>query len=240
MEKVVLGAQVREEKGKEKVKKLRDAGTVPAVCYKSGKEALNIKVNGKELYHALHTKAGANVLITLKVEGDKQKGDKLVLIKEIQTHPVKGDVIHIDFNEVSLTEKIKVKVEVAAQGEAKAVNSEGGVIDHAIWEVEVECLPTNIPGKIFVDISEMKIGDAVHIKDLKSPEGTKILGDGDMVVLVAKHASKLEEVVPAPGEEAAEPEVIAKGKKEEEGEEGAAPAAGEGAKPQAAAKEEKK
>jgi len=216
MEKIILDAQKREELGKSKVNKVRKKGLIPAVCYRAGKESISIKIKMKDFADILHTKAGENVLITLKISEDKSPKDRVVIIKEIQRDPVKEDIIHVDFNEISLTEKIKVKVPVAMRGEAKEVVSEGGVIEHAIWEVDVECLPTQIPEKIEADVSGMKINDTVFIKDLKVPEGVKILNDPELVILTAKPPAKEEAKVEVPGEEMIEPEVIEKVKKEEE------------------------
>lgn len=235
METVILKAEKREETGKTRVKRLRNEKKVPAVCYKDGKSAINLKVDARELYHVLHTKAGENVLITLQIPGIKS--DKTVIIKEIQTDPLKGDMIHVDFNEISLTKQIKVKVPVTTRGEAKDVVREGGVVEHIIWEVDIECLPTQIPQKIEVEVSMMKIGDSVYVKDLKVPEGVKVLNDPELVVFTAKPPAK-EEALEAAADEGAtdEPEVITKGKKLEEGEEGAE----EEAAPKAAPKKEEK
>ena len=237
MEKIILNVETREEKGKTQVKKIRKQGMVPAVCYKDGKEAFSLKIVTKDLYTILHTRAGENVLITLNVANAKKAAEKTVMIKEIQREPMNGDIIHVDFSEISLTKKIEVKVPVEITGEAKEIVREGGIIEHIVWEVEVECLPTNIPDKIVVDISGMKIGDAVHLKDLKVGEDICPLGEPDMVVLVGKPPAKEEVVEAVPGAEGLEePEVIAKGKKPEEGEEEAE----EGAAPAKPAKEEKK
>lgn len=241
MEKVILHAKIREERGKSKVKKLRKENMVPTVCYKDGKKPINLKVNARDLFKALHTKAGENVLITLKIEpsassgpsraklrgGDPESaGEKTVIIKEIQTDPIKEDIIHIDFKEISLTEEVRIKVPVAVHGEAQEVVKEGGIVEHAIWEVDVECLPTKIPEKIEVEVSGMKIGDTIYIKDLKVPEGVKILNDPELVVLIGKPPAKEEIKVEEAAEEITEPEVIEKGKKEvveEEAEEKAPP-----------------
>lgn len=218
MEKIILQADKREELGKSKIKILRKEGFVPAVCYKDGKEPINLKVKTKDIFNVLRTKAGENVLITLKIEGMKAK-EKTVIIKEIQRDPIEENLLHIDFKEISLTEEIKVKVPVVARGEARDVSKEGGVIEHAIWEVDVECLPTEIPEKIEVEVSGMKIGDSVSIRDLKVAKGVKILNDPDLVVLVAKPPAKAEAKVEEVAEEITEPEVIEKGKKPEEEEE---------------------
>jgi large subunit ribosomal protein L25 len=217
MEKVILNAKVREELGKTKVKKLRHGGIVPAVVYKDGKESVNLKVKGEDLFHVLNTSAGENVLITLKVEGESRSRTRTCLLKEIQKDPVKDDIIHVDLKEISLTEKIEVKVPVQSHGEPEGVLKDGGILDHALWEVEVECLPTDIPEKIVVEVAPMKIGDTVYIRDLQTPPGVKILNDPELTVLSVVPPAKEEVVEEVPPEgEIAEPEVIAKGKKEEE------------------------
>ena len=234
MEKVTLHAKKREETGKIAVRKIRKEGLIPAVCYKDGKKAINLKVKVRDLYDALHTKAGGNVLIALKITGEKS--DKTVILKEMQSDALHGDVIHVDFNEISLTKEIKVKVPVTTHGEAKEVTKEGGVIEHIVWEIDVECMPTSIPEKFEIEIAEMKIGDSVQVKDLKVPEGVKVLNDAELVVLTAKPPAKEEVVEEVPGEEeAAEPEIIAKGKKPEEEE-----VVEEGAPPPKEAKKEAK
>ena len=224
MEKIVLNAEVRVEVGKTKVKKLRNLGFIPAVVYKGGKEAIHIKAKKEDIFHLLHTAAGENVLITLKIVSDKKSRDKTCLIKEVQRDPVKDDVIHIDLNEISLTEKIEVKVPVHPHGEAEGVVADGGVLDHVLWELEVECLPTDIPQKITVEVAAMKIGDTVYVKDLVIPPGVKVLSDPELTVMSVVPPAKEEvpEAVPE-GEELTEPEVIAKGKKDEEEIEGEAP-----------------
>jgi large subunit ribosomal protein L25 len=168
MERVKLNAQKREETGKNKTKKLRKADVVPACLYKRGKETKNLKVDKRSLFHALHTKAGENVILDLLVKDDTKQA-RPVMIKEIQYHPIKDEVLHVDFSEISLTEKIKVNIPIATKGTAEAVTKEDGALEHIMWEVEVECLPTDIPEKIEVDVSALKIGDKVHIKDLNIP-----------------------------------------------------------------------
>ena len=223
MEKVTLKANTRELVGKKHAKDLRKKDLIPGVVYKGGKEAMSLQMAVRELEDALRTKAGSNVLITLKVEGaPKPVKDKTVIIKEIQHDPIKGSILHVDFNEISLTETLKVNVPLADKGEAVGVKQDGGVLEHIMWELQVECLPTNIPEKIEHDVSGLKIGDAVFVKQLVVPEGVKILNDPELIAMIVKppHVEKpAEEVV----EEVAEPELIRENKeKEEEEEEGAA------------------
>lgn len=219
MERIKLNAELREEIGKVKIKKIRKADFVPACLYKRGEETRNIKINKRELLDVLHTKAGENVLLDLTLKDDSAKKPRPVMIKEVQHHPIKDVVLHVDFNEISLTEAINVSVPIVSKGAADAVTKERGVLEHVMWEIEVECLPTNIPEKIEIDITNLKIGDKIHVKDLSIPPGVKILADPEQTVMSAEppHVEEaVEEVVE--GEEVTEPEVIAKGKKEEEGE----------------------
>jgi len=220
MEKVILKADARSATGKRVAKDLRAKGIVPANVYKSGKGALSLQISMDGLQEVLHTKAGENVIITLKISGEGSPKDKTVLIKEIQREPVKDTILHVDFNEISLTETLKVNVPLTSRGEPVGVKIDGGVLEHVIRELQVECLPAAIPEKIEVDVSNLKIGDAIHVKDVKVPEGVKVLNDPELIAMIVKPPK-----VEAPKEEIAEgtaeePELIRK-KKEEvpEGEE---------------------
>ncbi|MBN1526625.1 MAG: 50S ribosomal protein L25 [Candidatus Omnitrophica bacterium] len=235
MEKVILKVETRDDTGKAVAKKLRKEGLIPAVVYRGGKDAMNLKLPSGDMEKVLHTKAGENVIITLKVSGAKATKDKTVVVKEIQRDPVKDSILHVDFNEISLTEMIKVNVPLAAKGEAPGVKNDGGTLEHVIWELQVECLPTDIPEKVDVDVSNMNIGDSVLVKNLMVPEGVKVLNDPELIALIVK-PPKVEvpkEEVEAEG--AAEPELIRKKKEEGEPEEGAKEAS-----PKEAKKEEKK
>jgi large subunit ribosomal protein L25 len=226
MEKVYLDCLLREETGKSKVNSLRRSGFVPAIIYGQGKNPLVIKLDRSQLVKFMHAHHGAeNMIITLVVsDGEKSKKsgqEKPVLIKEIQFDPVKDGIWHIDFNEISLTKAIEVKVPIEAKGDAIGVKQDGGVLTHVLWELEIECLPTVIPEKIEVDVTNMKIGDAVYVKDLPVKDGVKVLTDKEATVFTLM-SPKIEEVVAEVTEGAApaEPEVIKEKKeKAEEGEE---------------------
>jgi large subunit ribosomal protein L25 len=221
MAKVILKADARKGTGKKVAKDLRKQGIIPANVYKGSSGAISIQVKEDDLQEALHTKAGENVIITLKISGASDAKDRTVLIKEVQREPVKDGILHVDFNEISLTEALEVNVPIAAKGEAPGVTAEGGVLEHVMWELHVECLPTDIPEKIDVDISKLKIGDAVYVKDLAVPSGVKVLNDPELIVIIVK-AKKVEAPKEeAPAEGAAEPELIRKKKEEEPGEEAA-------------------
>lgn len=239
MKTVPLKANQRLEIGKQAVKKLRANKRIPAVVYGGGVETTPIDVSTEEFLRVIHTRAGENVVIQLTVSGPKHF-EKTVVIKEIQQNPVTDQVQHVDFNAISLTEKIKVKVMFQVKGDALAVK-EGGVLDVVHHEIEVECLPTDIPERLEADISNLKIGDSIHIQEITFPPGVVPQLSGDEVV-VAIHAPKAEEV-PVPEEAAAEPEVIGKEKKEgeeAEAEPGGAPPAPEAKKEKPAEKEKEK
>lgn len=233
MAEITLETKTREETGKEAVKKLRRKDFIPAVVYK-GKNAFNIKIFSKDFFKVIHTKAGENVVVNLQIEGEtKDKGKPRpcaqglgksrsskrsshpAIIKEIQYHPVKGNILHVDFNEISLTEALSVKVPIAVNGEAQGIK-EGGILEHVLWEVEVECLPTQIPENISIDVSPLKIGDSILVKDLQVPAEVKILSDPEATV-ISLAAPRVEEAeLIKPEEEMVEPEVIMEKKPKEE------------------------
>lgn len=239
MEKVILKAEIREESGKRIAKALRKKDAVPAVVYKGGKDAMKLQISVRDFEQVLHTKAGENVIVTLKISGgDKAAKDKTVLIKEIQREPIKDKILHVDFNEISLTEALKVKVPLVAHGEPEG-KKDGGTLEHVMWELEVECLPTAIPEKIEVEVSPLKIGEAIYVKNIVAPEGVKVLSDPELIAMIVKPPK-----VEAPKEEAAaeapaEPELIRK-KKEAEAEEGEGEKKEEAPKAAEPKKEEKK
>jgi large subunit ribosomal protein L25 len=229
-----LQAKARIPDGTSKARAVRRNEMFPAVVYGHGMKPLAIEVPQKAFLKAIHTKAGANVLITLQIEGVKLK-ESTCRVKAIQNNPVTDKIDHVDFMVISLTEKITVKVPVVLLHIEDAPGvKEGGSLDLVHREIEVECLPTQIPEKIEIETKAMKINDAVHVKDLVLPQGIKCMLSPEDVVL-AIHPPREEEVKPAE-EGGAEPEVMEKGKKDKEGEEGAAAkAAPAGAKPAAPA-----
>jgi large subunit ribosomal protein L25 len=220
MEKITLKASVREASGKSSAKRIRKEGQIPAVVYKDGNEGLSVKVDMKELWQVLHTEAGSNVIITMEIDGKEKAETKTVIIKETQVDPLNDKFLHVDFHEISLEEKLTVKVPVELKGEAPGVTEEEGVLTQVLWELEVECLPTDIPEHIDINVEALRIGDAIHVADLALPAGVTALEEREQVVVSVHAPQAEEEAEEVIGEEgAAEPEVIKKGKAEEEGEE---------------------
>jgi len=208
-----LTAKTRTPDGSRKAGALRRSGQVPAILYGHGMQALALEVQERDLIQALHTKAGENVVITLNVEGANLK-ESTCLIKEMQHNPVTDKIQHVDFTIISLTEKIEVKVPLILKNASEAAGvKEGGVLDVVHHEIEVECLPTEIPEKIEVDVKDLKIGDLIHAGELPFPSGVVCKFSAEEVV-IALHAPH-EEEAPAAEETPAQPEVIEKGKKED-------------------------
>jgi len=233
MEEIFLEAELREEKGSAKARELRNNGYLPSVVYFHGKDALSIKFSKSALLKLVHQHRLESVIINLKIKDDKKAKGRPCLVKEIQYDPVSEDIIHVDFNEISLTETIKVNVSIEVKGEPIGGKQEGGSLEHILWELEVECLPTNMPKNIEVDVSALKMGEAIHVKDMVFPEGVKPLNDPAAVVLHVAAPMKEEAPVEAvEGEEKQEPEVI-KEKKE-------VPVEGAAAADEAKAKEKEK
>lgn len=212
MEEIILEAEVRDKSGKSAVAAARRQGFIPAVVYGGGRDSQAIKLSRHDFLRFIHQHHLESTVVELKIKGHKSR---TVLVKDVQYHPLREDVVHIDFQEISLTTKIKVNVGIRAKGEPIGVKQEGGTLNHILWELEVECLPTQIPKEIQVDVSQMKIGDSIHVKDLSLPEGVKPVSEPESLVFSVEAMRKEEEVVApaAEGEERVEPEVI-KEKKE--------------------------
>ena len=207
-------AKPRAELGSRANKRLRDAGFIPGVIYGHKEAVVPVTLGKKEL--SGHINKGAHVF-DLALDGKSEK----VLVKEVQFDHLGIEILHVDFARVSLDEKVEVTVPLELKGTPKG-EDEGGVLQQIMSEIEVECLVTDIPSLIVHNVTEMKLDDVLHIKDLKLPAGVRALQDEDLVVAQLKAIE--EEAAPAATEEgAAEPEVI--GKKPEDGEDGAAAAA---------------
>lgn len=210
MEKITLKAEKRDRAGKGVARSLRREGMIPSVLYRAG-HSLPIQMNRKELASFISSTAGEQVMVNLEFpDGEK----RLALLKDYQVDPVKGELLHSDFFEVLLTEKVRVTVAVSTTGEPVGVKRDGGILQYGVREIEIECLPDKIPGHITVDVSGLELGKSVHVRDLVLGEGIKVLTDPDEVIATVTAVVEEEAVPAAP--EVAEPEVIKKGKKEEE------------------------
>ncbi len=220
MERISLNANIRKESGKGIARNLRRSGLIPAVLYSKGK-ATSISLSPSNVRKLILMGHAESTLIDLKLEGTDDKTDKIAILRDYQKDPVSGELLHVDFFEVSMDEKIRVTVPIELTGKTPAGVVEGGLLQLVCRDVEIECLPSFIPDNLQADASALGIGDNLHIRDIKIPDGVKFVTDPEQVVLtIAAPVSqeKMQELLttPAPGEGTKEPELIKKPAKEDE------------------------
>jgi len=232
MKSVPLKAYPRTQTRRGGVKKLRDAGRVPAVIYGRQAKPQNLEISAKELGDLIHHSASENLLVDLSVENDA-RAKRLALVQEVQHHPLDGKLVHVDLHEVAENEKVIIQVPVETVGEAAGVKNSGGVLEHVLFKLRVRSLPKDLPEQIIIDVSHLELGKAVHLGEVKAPPGVEILGDKNIpVVAVAVPRTEEEESAATATEPVAAGDVEMIKEKKEDGEEGEAPAKGEkGAKP---------
>jgi large subunit ribosomal protein L25 len=213
-----LIARPRERTGKGAARATRREGRIPGVLYGHGEESVALSVDSHSFQRLLHEVSVENTLIDLELDG---KAAVKVLVREVQRHPFRDEVLHVDFFHISMQEKITVAVPVLLTGVPAGVRLRGGILDHSMRDIQVLCLPSDIPERIEIDVSALDIGDAVRISDLELPD-VQILADAEQAVVSVVPPTVIETAPEAVVEAAgAEPEVIAKGKEEEGGAEGA-------------------
>jgi large subunit ribosomal protein L25 len=213
MKEILLEAKTRERKGTRKVKKVRKEGIIPAVVYGPGEDSIALELDEKSFVQCIREGVSESVIITLKIDNDSSK-EKKVLIREIQHDPVWERILHVDFQHISMVKKITVTVPIHLVGTAAGV-LDGGILQPSIRELEVECLPTDIPERVEVDVTHLKIGDAMHVKDIHLEKVTVLTDlDGSVVSVVPPTVYKEPEVKVAE-EAVVEPEVVGEEKPEE-------------------------
>jgi large subunit ribosomal protein L25 len=223
-----LDAIERTSRGKNEARRLRVTGRIPAVVYGGKDGGKAIAVDPKVLAKILRTEQGANTLIALNVPGG---GNARVLVREYQLDPITHELLHADFYRIAMDKLLRVQVTVVPQGEPKGVKQQGGVLDIVHRQIEIECLPADIPNHIEVDVTELMVGMSVRVKDVATNAKWKAITDPETMLLhvvipkVEEAPAAADAAAPGAAAAAAEPEVIKKGKKDEEGAE-AAPAAG--------------
>src|SRR6266480_1541720 len=225
---VSFSATARSTTGKGAARSLRSRGQVPAVIYGHGRDPLPLSLNARDLDKMLGNIQAESTVIEVTVDGQTAK----TLIREIQRHPIKRQILHVDFQALVAGEKVTVSIPIVLTGIAEGVRLEGGVLDHTLRELEIEVDPSNIPDHVELDVTNMVIGDSLHVSDIKLPEGVEILDDPEtsVAVLAAPRAvieeAPAAEAVEGAAEGAAEPEVIGKGPGEEEEDEAGAESGG--------------
>jgi large subunit ribosomal protein L25 len=224
MKEVSIEVKSRKDGGKGVARKMRANGLIPGVVYGKGEEPKPIELDHNHFHNVMRRVAGDNPLINLTIDG--QVSDKKALIRDMQRDPVDGHLLHIDFQQISLTEKIKVRVPIVLEGTPDGVKNFGGIVNWAVRDVEVQCLPTDIPDKFTLDISALKIHESLHVKSIIADK-VEILESPEETIVTVVPPTIIKETVPAEGEaaeaaavpvegaEPAEPEVIAEKKAEE-------------------------
>jgi large subunit ribosomal protein L25 len=211
-----LSAKGRDGQGKGDSRKLRQTGYIPAVIYGHGEKTRSVAVNAHELELLFSRVHVENTVIDLNVEGEKKP--IRALVREVQTHPARGQIVHVDFYQIHAGERITMQIPLNFVGTAAGVKN-GGILQHTMDEIEVEVSADNIPENISIDVSALEIGDSVHVSDLHVPEGVKVLDNADRSVCsVSPPQAGVAETPVAAAEPTtpAEPEVIRRKKEDEE------------------------
>jgi large subunit ribosomal protein L25 len=213
---ITVTAEVRESRGKNEARRLRVAGSIPAVVYGMSDNPVAVTVNPKEVNRILHSTSGVNTIFNLHLTNGETTPVKVV---DWQHDPLKGTLLHVDLMRIDLSKKLTVKVPVISKGEPKGVKQQGGLFEVVTREIEIECLPDDIPESFTVDVTELLIGQSLRAKEVQMSEGVRLVSNPDQVlshVVATRGAAETAEAAPGAAAAAPEPEVIKKGKKEEE------------------------
>ena len=220
----ILEATIRDSRGKNEARRTRREGRVPGVLYGTGgdasrTEAKVIAVEPKALLKILHSQSGANTLISLKLDGE---GDARVLVKDYQIDPVTHQILHADFYRINMNRALQVTIPLVVKGEPKGVKQQGGILEFIRREIEIECLPADIPEHVEIDVSELMLHQGIRVREIATNAAWKPLSDPEMMIVhvispKAEEVAAVADVVAAPVA-TAEPELIKKGKKDEEAE----------------------
>lgn len=181
---VKLSARSRTHIGRNSVKQLRARGAVPANIYGPKSKPSNLEICHQEIKRLLAHASGENILVELEIANDKKTTKALALIQEVQHHAVRGDILHVDFLEVSMDELLHTEVPLVSFGEADGVKNYGGLLEQLVRHLSIECLPKDLPESIQIDISALGVGQSLHIRDLVLPAGVKTTGDADLTVFL--------------------------------------------------------
>jgi len=217
---VKLKAEPRTNVGRSAVRKLRARGLIPAVIYGSNDKPQPLQVTARDINAMMSQASGENVLVELEIAGERSS--RTALVQEVQHSPVGGDIRHVDFHAISMDEMIQAEVPLEATGTAVGVKTFGGLLEQSLRALAIECLPGDLPDRITVDVSQLNIGDSIHVRDIQFPQGVTPKVQPDLTAFSVVAPVVEEEPVVAEAEAAAGPEVITE--KKDEGEAATAPA----------------
>lgn len=206
---VALTAQSRKGTGKGAARTLRRQALIPAVFYGPEVDPVNLSLNYRDLEKLIRTGAGENVIIDLAIETGESTLSHRAMLKEIQMDPLKQTILHVDLYEISMDKKIEVEVPITLTGTAKGVSDEGGILQQVSRTLEISCLPDNIPDSFELDVTDLEIGDSLHVSDLKIPQDIEVLVEGELTIATVVPPTKIEEIEPeVPEEEEEEREEV--------------------------------
>lgn len=228
MEQINFDVQIRKSLGSSRSRQVRRSNLIPGIIYGGDAKPTTIQADRKAYDRIYRQHAGESLIYHLNlVEDGKKVSDFPAIIKDVQLHPVTDEVIHIDFNRISLDKEIEIKVKIIVKGEAIGVKKDGGTLEHLMWDLDIICLPTNIPHHLEADVTNLGVHDSIHVKDLALPAGVRTKHDPESVVITIAGSMREEGAAATAEGEAAgsEPEVL-KEKKKEEGTEAAKKAEG--------------
>ncbi len=207
-----ISAQTRTGIGRSAVNEIKKQGLVPAVVYGGKDTPQPLALNSREIHNLLSHATSEHLLVDLEINDGGTKTNRLALIQEVQHHPLKRTVLHVDFHAVKADEKLHAEIPVVTVGEPAGVKNFGGILEISLHSLEVECLPKDLPELIRIDVSALNVGEAIHVKQIQLPEGVSLRADGDLTVV--RVAAPKVEIEPTAAVAVAEPEVL-KEKKEE-------------------------
>ena len=206
MKRINLTSRIREGSGKKSAHQIRAAGEVPGILYGHKEKPLSLSVPGHDIWVILHKATSEHLILRLNVE-ETDENDILALVRDVQHHPVTGEVLHVDFQRISMHEKIKVGVPVELVGIARGVKEFGGILDHGVREIMVKCLPEEIPESLPIDVSHMEIGNSIHLSDIMAEYAKlEFLDDENVTLAHVSPPKKLEVFEEEEAEEAEEAE----------------------------------
>lgn len=210
---VKLSARPRLEAGRNAVRRMRSRGAIPAIIYGGKEAATNLELDKKDIENLLARAVGENILVDLEIHDGSKTTNRVSLIQEVQHHPVRGEILHVDFHAVSMTEEIDAEVVLEPVGEPLGVKTYNGLLQQSMRSLPIRCLPQNLPEIITVDVSELNVGESLHVRDIKLPVGVTAVPDEDLTVFLVSEPTVVEEPAAAV-EEVAAPEVIKEKKPE--------------------------
>ena len=208
-----LKAHTRNLLGRNAVKQIKGKDLVPGVIYGSNQAPLPLQVENRELSAVLAHASSEHILVELEIVDGNQSTNKLALIQEVQHHPLKRGLVHVDFHAVSATEKITSSVPIETVGEALGVRTFGGLLEHSLRSLEVQCYPQDLPGVIRIDVTNLNIGESLHVRDIQLPPGVEAITDANLTA-VSVVASRVGEETAEGAEQPTAPEVISEKKAE--------------------------